>query len=99
MSTPTPLNQPQIDRLKREARKRRNADKSGPTLTQHLEALSKEAGFNSWAHLLNASKKVDLKAMITPARPEDSKPVLAIPGSVVVARSSDGTIIRVPKKP
>jgi hypothetical protein len=31
--------------------KRRNADKSGLTLTQHIEALSREHGYNNYAHL------------------------------------------------
>lgn len=46
-----------VEHIKREARRRRNADKTGPTLTQHIEALAREHGYNNYAHLRSMMKK------------------------------------------
>lgn len=47
----SPASERLVEQIKRKARKRRNADKTGPTLTQHIEALSREHGYNNYAHL------------------------------------------------
>ncbi len=70
-----------VEQIKREARRRRNADKTGLTLSQHLEALAREKGYNSYAHLRTM-------AWVTPATSD----------MVIVARSSDGTVVRIPRK-
>ena len=70
-----------VEHIKREARRRRNADKTGPTLSQHIEALAREKGYNNYFHLRTM-------AWVTPATSD----------TTIVARASNGTVVRVPKK-